>query len=147
MNNTARVKCQCRFFCLVYFFWELKWCLKTEHHIMVLVSVRMRHHFIRLLKLVWGDKGMFPLLAWWLTTTVAPKVPKYHLPHSDNVFSCREINNLCHSAIHTEYNSSSHSATYCFSFLIYEVAGEALDFSLASPHSGINMVWSWKTAE
>lgn len=52
---------------------------------------------------------------------IRPWVPSATQGHQ-NVLGHGEINKLCHSKIHTEYNSSCYSGTYCFSLLIYEVA-------------------------
>lgn len=47
-----------------------------------------------------------------------------------------EIDTSSHGVIHTEYDSSCYTCAYYFSFLIYEVAQEAVDFPLAFPRSG-----------
>lgn len=82
------------------------------------------------------------LLGLWLrlptAESIEPKVFKYHLPHRDTkkVLSHGEIDTSSHGVIHTEYDSSCYTCAYYFSFLIYEVAQEAVDFPLAFPHSG-----------
>ena len=49
-----------------------------------------------------------------------PRAPPATQGHQ-KLLSHGEINTLCHSAIHTEHNSSCYPGTYCFSSLIYEV--------------------------
>lgn len=104
---------------------------KSEFTQLTLVTMRLYQHFIRVLKLVLTDDNMmFLLFLWWILTTAGsykaicgprgPWVPPATQGHQ-NVFSCGGINILCHSAIHTEYNSSYFSDVYVFLLQLFDI--------------------------